>query len=737
MNMDIAMQTFLVESADLLQEMENCLLNIVTGSDNQEAVNSIFRAAHTIKGSAGLFGLDVLVEFTHHVETILNDARAGRRDFDDDLVGLMLQCKDCIGRLMGSIASGTINEQADDTLVRKHLMDKLLALTGTGGGTTAAGIPVPVAPAADTVKRIDNGDDTVATANWHLSVHFGPDVLRDGMDPLSFIRYLGTIGTIRHLETLTQAVPPAAEMDPETCYLGFEINFQSDASKETIEKVFEFVQHDCKLAIMPPHAKVADYIKLIEGFTSDELKLGEILVRCGTLTRRELDLLLSMQYGTGADEGERKKLGELVVEGGLASPDVVIAALNKQMQGKNNVEQKAQTIRVDAGKLDHLINLIGELVIAGASVETDSKAVHAGNNLRESTANMMRLIEAVRESALNLRMVQIGDTFNRFQRVVRDVSKELGKSIELVIQGGDTELDKTVVEKISDPLMHLVRNSIDHGIEAPALRAERGKSETGLLMLNAFHESGSIVIEVSDDGGGLNTAKILAKAISQGLVKPDAELGEHQIHQLIFEPGFSTADKVSNISGRGVGMDVVRRNIEALRGSIEILSTLNVGTTMRIRLPLTLAIIDGFMMKVGGCSYVVPLDIVEECLEIDDRSMGGPDKTYLNLRGEALPFIRLGEYFSYGAQNGKRENIVVIKYGSHKAGLVVDELIGEFQTVIKPMGSLLDQLSGISGSTILGSGEVALILDAPALIQRAIHREDARTPGTSRPAVLH
>jgi two-component system chemotaxis sensor kinase CheA len=334
-------------------------------------------------------------------------------------------------------------------------------------------------------------------------------------------------------------------------------------------------------------------------------------------------------------------------------------------------------------------------------------------------------------------MVQIGETFNRFQRVVRDVSKELGKSIDLEIHGGDAELDKTVVEKISDPLMHLVRNSIDHGIESPQLRQERGKPETGVLQLNAYHESGSIVIEVSDDGGGLNTPKILAKARANGLVPAEAELSEHEICQLIFEPGFSTADKLSNISGRGVGMDVVRRNIEALRGSIEIDSTYTVGTTMRIRLPLTLAIIDGFMMKVGGSSYVVPLDIVEECLEMDAASRSDQERHYINLRGEALPFIRLGEYFSQTSEKLRRENIVIIKYGSWKAGLVVDELVGEFQTVIKPLGSLFNHLAGISGSTILGSGEVALILDAPALIQQAIHGDNKLHQQHGRAAVLH
>jgi two-component system, chemotaxis family, sensor kinase CheA len=736
MSMDLALQTFMVESAELLQEMEDALLGIADSSDQLESVNSIFRAAHTIKGSAGLFGLDRLVSFTHVAESILNNVRAGKTALDDDLVGLMLECKDCISKMVGSIADGRLNEEPEDLVKRDELLVQLNRYLQTQ--TPSLGqVPVAAAAVVETLRPVGRSEPAeLSNANWHISVHFGPDVLRSGMDPLSFLRYLRTIGTIRQIVTLTQALPAAAKMDPETCYLGFEINFESDTSKEIIENVFEFVREDCKLVIVPPHARADAYIKLIASIDDEELKLGEILVQCGTLTRRELNTLLEQQRSTGGPADERRKLGELVVEGELANPEVVIAALNKQVQGKKTAERKTQTIRVDADKLDQLINLIGELVISGASVETETHAFNVPS-LRESTTNMMRLIEEVREGALNLRMVQIGETFNRFQRVVRDVSKELGKSIDLRIHGGDSELDKTVVEKISDPLMHLVRNSIDHGIEAPDLRLERGKSETGRVQLNAFHESGSIVIEVSDDGGGLNTGKILDKARRQGLVPTEAELSEHDICQLIFEPGFSTADKVSNISGRGVGMDVVRRNIEALRGSIEIDSTYTVGTTMRIRLPLTLAIIDGFMMKVGDSSYVVPLDIVEECLEMDAESRGDLERDYINLRGEALPFIRLGDYFSQGSRNLRRENIVIIKYGSWKAGLVVDELVGEFQTVIKPLGSLFSQLAGISGSTILGSGEVALILDAPALIQQAIHGDGKNFTQQGRQAVLH
>ncbi|HEX6733753.1 MAG TPA: chemotaxis protein CheA, partial [Azonexus sp.] len=358
------------------------------------------------------------------------------------------------------------------------------------------------------------------------------------------------------------------------------------------------------------------------------------------------------------------------------------------------------------------------------------------SDLVEATSILSRLVENIRDSALQLRMVQIGDTFNRFNRVVRDVSKELGKEIELVISGAETELDKTVVEKIGDPLMHLVRNSLDHGIEPTAVRLERGKPACGRVSLNAYHDSGSIVIEIADDGGGLNRAKITAKAIERGIIQPGDTLSEHEAINLIFEPGFSTVDKVSNLSGRGVGMDVVRRNIQSLRGAIDVTSVEGQGTTFTIRLPLTLAIIDGFLVGVDKAAYVIPLDTVVECIEVKNQPA---DRNFLNLRGEALPFIRLREVFEIPGALPPRESIVVVQFAGQRAGIVVDQLMGEFQTVIKPLGAMFRHLRGIGGSTILGSGEVALILDVAALVHTVTQYEQQRLlPGRSpAPAALN
>jgi two-component system chemotaxis sensor kinase CheA len=338
---------------------------------------------------------------------------------------------------------------------------------------------------------------------------------------------------------------------------------------------------------------------------------------------------------------------------------------------------------------------------------------------------LTRLVEEIRDATLSLRMVQIGDTFNRFKRVVRDISKELGKNVNLQISGGDTELDKTVVEKISDPLMHLIRNSMDHGIETPSVRTAVGKSETAVIKLEAYHDSGSIVIEISDDGAGLNPDILIAKAIENGLITAKQQLTQPEIHRLIFAPGFSTAKEVTNISGRGVGMDVVNKNIDALRGQISVDSELGVGTNFTIRLPLTLAIIEGFQVQVGNASYVIPLDLVEECIELDEQQAKKGE--YVDLRGEVMPYLHLSEIFNDGYDSdtkidrkGKRDNIVVVQHAGQKAGLVVDELLGEHQTVIKPLGKIFQNLKGISGATILGSGEVAMIIDVPALFGRVV-----------------
>lgn len=761
MNLDDALKTFVIESRELLQSMEDALLQVEQSPDDADLINAIFRAAHTIKGSAGLFGLDKLVVFTHHAENVLDMVRANELRITDDLAALLLRVCDHLGHLVDFVEAGVPSDSISDQY-SGQLIAELQTFSGEASPPPAFGgqPDAAVLPPSGT-----GASEPVETDNWHISLRFGRDVLRNGMDPLSFIRYLNTFGEVQSMVTLTDELPPAPELDPESCYLGFELSYRSAAEKAAIEDAFEFVRDDAQVRILPPRSKAADYLSLIQSLPEEDMLLGEILVRCGTLTRTELDAALDTQTTAhmAADASSAlPAIGELLVAQQVVQPAVVQAALQKQQQIKQGRGGDAGLIRVNADKLDEHINLIGELIIAAAGINLS--ALQTGvPELLEAASLMNRLVENVRDSALQLRMVQIGATFNKFQRVVRDVSKELGKDIRLEISGAETELDKTVVEKIGDPLTHLVRNSMDHGIESAEVRRARGKPAHGTLRLNAYHDSGSIAIEVSDDGGGLNKQKILAKALERGIVKPEQVLTDTEIHHLIFEPGFSTADQINNLSGRGVGMDVVRRNIADLRGSIEIHSTEGAGSTMRIRLPLTLAIIDGFLVAVGNSSYVIPLELVVECVELSAEDVHeAQGRQHINLRGEVLPFIRLKEMF--GARPARaaavatagtdtdfarredlpgnyrrrpaRENVVVVQYAGHRAGLVVDTLQGEYQTVIRPLGQVFAGMQGVSGFTILGSGLVALILDVPGLVRRVASQEVSQHQRLSPKAML-
>ncbi len=734
--MDEITSVFVQESREQLAEMESCLLGLEQNPDDPDKINAIFRAAHTIKGGAGVIECHFIEAFTHRVENVLDALRNGALGVTPALTTLLLGCCDHMVSLIDVLAAGEAGPddalQAQGEALGEQVQAFLDGIDNAGEPAKASELTVAD---GDPEVEVESAGGIVLNDSWHVSVRFGENVMRGGMDPLSFIRYLGSLGEILSVATITDAIPVADEMDPEACYLGFEIRLQTRSSKADIERVFDFVRDECELRILPPNSRLSEYLKHIQELPEDGMRLGEILVRCGALTQAELEHGLSRQQHAADAEGHPSQpLGEILVDHKVVSPEVVEAAVVKQAQVSEKKTREARLVRVQADKLDQLIDLVGELVIAGASANLlAQKSRQSG--LVEATSVLSRLVENIRDAALQLRMVQIGDTFNRFQRVVRDVSKELGKEIELQISGAETELDKTVVEKIGDPLMHLVRNSLDHGIEPTALRLERGKPACGRVSLNAYHDSGSIVIEVADDGGGLNQEKITAKAIERGLIQPGETLSEHEAINLIFEPGFSTVDKVSNLSGRGVGMDVVRRNIQALRGTVDVASVEGQGATFTIRLPLTLAIIDGFLVGVGKAAYVIPLDTVVECIELKNLPS---ERNFMNLRGEALPFIRLRELFDLPGQAPARENIVVVQFGGQRAGIVVDQLMGEFQTVIKPLGAMFRHLRGIGGSTILGSGEVALILDVAALVQSVTQSEQQRLsePGRAAPAML-
>jgi len=726
MNLDNAQQTFIEESRELLSAMEDALLTLETTPSDADAINAVFRAMHTIKGAAGLFGLDHIVGFTHVAESLMDRVRDGEIAVDDTLIALLLGCRDHISSMMDAVDAGEESTSEDMLTTGMGLVASLEVYLGhpsEGGDATES----PSAPSGSQTSAPTTDATGVENVTWHVSVRFDQELLRNGFDPLSFVRYLGTLGDLVHVEVIADAMPSGEEMDAEACYLGFEMRLAGDLMKGDIEDAFEFVQSDCTLRILPPNSQLDAYLDLIQDLPEDTVRLGEILVACGTLTERELEEGLRIQAG-GAGASEEmsedqpiQPLGEILVEREVVQQELVDAALDKQRRTRDAKTREARVIRVDAAKLDELINLVGELVIAGSAAETLARRSR-NRTLVEANTTIGGLVESIRDSALRLRMVEIGETFNRFRRVVRDVSQELGKDIDLVITGAETELDKSVVEKIGDPLMHLVRNAMDHGLESTERRIKAGKPAKGTLRLNAYHESGSIVIEIADDGGGLDRARILAKAQERGLVQPGQSLNDHEIDNLIFEPGFSTAEQVTNLSGRGVGMDVVRRNIDALRGIISLDSNPGQGTRVTIRLPLTLAIIDGFLVGVGEGAYIIPLDCVVECMKCDPAETRCQD--YINLRGQVLPFLRLRDLFGIEGSPPRRQNIVVIQYAGQRVGLVVDHLLGEFQTVIKPLGRLLDHLRGLfGGSTILGGGEVAMILDVQELIRIAVQRD--------------
>jgi two-component system chemotaxis sensor kinase CheA len=717
LDLDQALQTYIAEARELLQDMEDSLLRLESDPNDADTIGAIFRAAHTIKGSAGLFGLDPIVSFTHIVEDVLDRVRDGDVVIEPNLIAVLLESGDHMLHLVNVVAAQGEKLDADAIARESGLRIRLQAYQDSSSEVSHA-----VQVEAE-IPLQSSGGGLVETDNWHISLRFGQNVMRDGMDPLSFLRYLSTLGEIVSITTMFDALPFADEMDAESCYLGFEIDFKSDADKATIAGVFEFAREGSLIHILPPHSKLTEYVELIRSLPESETRLGEILVTTGALTQQELEAGLSEQQTSARPDGSTTPLGEILVEQRSVEHEVVQAALDKQTQSKDSKSKENRYIRVHADKLDELINMVGELVIAGAGVSLLAQRV-SDNPLQEAASVMSGLVEEIRDGALRLRMVPIGETFNRFQRVVRDVGRELGKDIELVITGADTELDKTVVEKIGDPLMHLVRNAMDHGIESAAIRQASGKSVKGTLRLNAYHDSGSIVIEIVDDGGGLNRDRILQKARDRGLIAPSVTPPDQEIYNMIFEAGFSTAEAITNLSGRGVGMDVVKRNITALRGTVSLDSAIGQGTTVSIRLPLTLAIIDGFLVGVGKSSYIVPLDMVHECIELTENDrQAASERSYLNLRGEVLPFVMLREHFEVEGSGARRANVVVVSCAGQKAGLVVDELMGEFQTVIKPLGKIFSTLRGISGSTILGSGEVALILDVPSLVQQAVNRE--------------
>lgn len=682
-----ALPAFISEALEQTEAMEQLLLELEDRPGDSGLLNALFRCAHTVKGSAGIFGLDAIVGFTHHVETLLDRLREETLAFTPAMNTLLLQCNDQLRRLVAQARDASA-EPPEAAHQRAALVVQLEAACGeTPGAQPDAANAGGMAPAGDSAQA-------AGLVRWSVDVDFGVDTFRNGMDPMALLDYLRGLGTLQQLHCRTAEVPALEALDAEDCHLGWSMVLQTGAPRSAIESAFSFVIDDCKLRIEALDAAPAGTEAVPSGAHQAPAVPGTAALRAGN---------------------------------GAAAPRAGDGAALGAASGDDR-----RIIRVQADRLDTVINLLGELIIAGAGAALLARQTQQ-TALIEANEEIGRLIEEIRNSTLQLRMVPIGETFSRFRRVVRDTAAELCKDVQLDIQGGDTELDKSMVERIADPLMHLVRNALDHGLESPEERLAAGKPAQGRLVLAACHESGSILLRISDDGRGIQREKVLRRAWERGLVEQGVVPADADIDRLIFEPGFSTAEKITNLSGRGVGMDVVRSNIEALRGSVALDSQPGRGSSIEIRLPLTLAIIDGFLVAVGNSKFIFPLEAVVEVVENrgpvtrqDSRGRG-----CIELRGQVLPVVSLRELYSLDSPPPPRASVVVMRAGGRRYGVVVDQLMGQHQTVIKPLGRMFRSLRGMAGSSILGSGEVALIIDVGALGDLATSGGDHATPRSS------
>ncbi len=661
-------QVFFEESLEGLDIMEAQLLQLQAGSTDLEAVNTIFRAAHSIKGGAGTFGFADVAQFTHLVETLLDEIRAGQRPVTEHAIELFLQSVDVLRALLLALQQG---EQPDLSTAEQLKQELQKALDSSAAPETAS----------------TNAAEPEASAQgWLIEFRPDADILRTGNEPFRMLR---EICELVGKEAVTVSVDSSAlvdiqTLDPENCYLSWQIYVRADVELSSLQEVFEWVEDECDIRYQP----LAD-------------------------TKNN-----AASPPTAPTEP-------------IVQPEAV-AVQPEVAQVKDDVPAASKrpadaSIRVSIDKVDSLINMVGELVITQSMLSQLGQDFDMSSlaRLQQGLMQLEQNTRELQENVMKIRMLPISFTFSRFPRLVRDVGTQLGKKVNLKLIGEDTELDKTVMEKIGDPLVHLVRNSLDHGLEIPEVRKKNGKPETGQLILNAYHQGGNIVIEISDDGAGLNEEKILQKAVERGLVSAPESLTPEDIHQLIFLPGFSTADKVSDISGRGVGMDVVKRNIQELNGSIEVQSEQGVGSIFTIRLPLTLAILDGQLVRVGEEKYVIPLVSIVESIQLEPRNMNhiAGSQPVMPLRDEYIPIVCMKDVFSLSTNADLSDAMLVIVDGERgKVGLVVNELLGQQQVVIKSLEQNYERVPGISGATILGDGTVALIIDVTGLHKHSNER---------------
>jgi two-component system, chemotaxis family, sensor kinase CheA len=665
-------EVFRQEASELFETLEGALLDLGQRPDDKELIDSAFRALHTIKGSGAMFGFDKVAAFTHEFETAFDRIRKGEIAPSQDLISAALTAKDYIRALIES-------PDSTDPIIGDAILDELRQLMGPGQAASAAPLPLVASPPAAPRRQ----------AGWQLHMEFEGHILRNGSNPLDFLDDLRKLGACFAVP-LTDEVPVLDELEPDYCYLTWDVTLHSDCDEAAIHDVFMFVQDEMKLRLTALDEAVAPSVTL------------PILT----------ETLPEPAAEAQAPAARESTAGQPLTKESAAAPK------RDDARDSKRDDKGIATVRVQAERLDELMDRVGELVIAQARLTQLAAAGH-DLSIKLVAEEIERLAASLRDTTMGARMMPIGSLFGRFRRLIHDLSRDLGKPVEFVTTGEDTELDKTMIERLADPLVHLIRNAIDHGIEEPARRAAAGKTEAGRIEMVATHSGAQVLVTVRDNGAGLNTARIRAKAEEQGLIAPGATLSDAEIHQFLFHPGFSTAQTISALSGRGVGMDVVKRTIEAMRGSIDIATVAGEGSTITLRLPLTLAIIEGLLIRVDQGRYIIPLSAVEECVELtpsDDRARG---LSFLNVRGDLVPFLRLRQLFAATGEPDRHQKIIITSTGESRVGLVVDQIIGSHQTVIKSLSKLHSDVTMFSGATILGDGSAALILDVPQLLALA------------------
>ncbi|MCU7835510.1 MAG: chemotaxis protein CheA [gamma proteobacterium symbiont of Taylorina sp.] len=702
-------QTFLEESDEGLDVLESGLLALDSGTADDEVIHAVFRAAHSIKGGAGTFGLNEIASFTHVMETLLDEMRDGRREITRDAMNVLLSSVDVLRELMDSA-----RDEVEPEMERVNEVQAQLDAVLAGGSSDA------VTSGEQGVEQETSADNVSAAKQIAWLIKFRPHehLLRTGNDTVRMFRELSTLGDMENTVSCSE-LPELPHLDPELSYLSWEITLKNNAElgdieKETIEEIFEWVDGDCDLTIEPV---IMDDVSTEEVSTEDPPPArGAGSGSPGDVLQSHIEVLLA-----GSAEVDKSDIVSETVESAVTAPiadKVVPITARTAKKKKKNVEG---SIRVGTSKVDSLIDMVGELVITQSMLSQlgDNFSMAKLETLRSGLAQLERNTRELQESVMRIRMLPISFSFQRFPRLVHDLSQKMSKKIELKMSGEQTELDKAVMEKIGDPMVHLVRNSLDHGIESPEIRLAAGKDETGIIHLNAYHQGGMIMIEISDDGAGLPRDKLLQKAIEKGLVAPGENLSDENIYDLIFHPGFSTADQVTDVSGRGVGMDVVRKNIKELGGSVEVSTEPGQGTTFTIRLPLTLAILDGQLVQVGQETYIIPLVSIIESFEIEPEKVNSIDSAneVYKIRDEYIPMVRLYDMFDIKPVTMNLQDclLVVVEADGRKVGLLVDDLLSQQQVVIKSLETNYKRIEGFSGATILGDGTIALILDMSGL----------------------